>query len=135
MKDGIIEKKFEQIDHQADLAFIVYGKNVEELLKNFLELLRQLLSVKKTGRIVKTVDFHYNCLEDLIFDLGNEIIFEFETNHLFPSNLTSHGSKITLIFSTVDESGESVGIKALTYHGLKVEKENGILRTIVVFDV
>ncbi|MCD6545877.1 MAG: archease [Thermotogae bacterium] len=131
---------FKEIDHQADLAFEVWGKDEIELLESIISLLEKLFGIKKLENvIVKYETFHYETFEDLIFEVGNELIYLFTKHNLFPKdlNLNIDRKKLEIGFSKVISKNEEElsELKALTYHKLELDRSERLLRTYLIFDV
>ncbi|HEW91723.1 MAG TPA: hypothetical protein ENF81_04195 [Thermotogaceae bacterium] len=131
---------FKEIDHQADLAFEVWGKDEIELLESIISLLEKLFGIKKLENvIVKYETFHYETFEDLIFEVGNELIYLFTKHNLFPKdlNLNINRKKLEIGFSKVISKNEEElsELKALTYHKLELDRSERLLRTYLIFDV
>lgn len=131
---------FKEVNHTADLAFEVWGRNEEELLNSTIELLKVLFGIKSLKReTVKHEIFNYEFIEDLIFEAVNEFIYLFEKHDLFPKKLKfdSKHKKLEVEFSKVVEKSEDefTELKALTYHRLKINRSEGVLRTYLIFDV
>jgi len=131
---------FREIDHQADLAFEIYGKNENELLESIISLFKEIFKIEKfEDKVAKREIFTYETFEDLIFELGNELIYLFTTHNLFPKELKLDVSKkeLKVKFSKAfsKNSEEIVEVKALTYHKLKLNRSKGLLWTYLVLDV
>lgn len=131
---------FKEIDHQADLAFEVWGKDEIELLESIISLLEKLFGIKKLENvIVKYETFHYETFEDLIFEVGNELIYLFTKHNLFPKDLSLNidRKKLEIGFSKVTSKNEEElsELKALTYHKLELDRSERLLRTYLIFDV
>ena len=131
---------FKEIDHQADLAFEVWGKDEIELLESIISLLEKLFGIKKLENvIVKYETFHYETFEDLIFEVGNELIYLFTKHNLFPKDLSLNidRKKLEIGFSKVISKNEEElsELKALTYHKLELDRSERLLRTYLIFDV
>jgi len=142
------KKRFEVVDHTADLGIIAYGKTVPELFENaafgMFSLIASLDGIKEKFRISISIDAHD--YEELLITFLNElqyyyatkkVIFKrFEIFNLKETHLDANisGGEIADISTT--SSGILHDIKAATYHQLKIEKtsENGY-KTRIIFDV
>lgn len=130
---------FKEIDHQADLAFEIWGKDENELLEEIMLLFRKLFGIKELeNKISRYEIFHYKTFEDLIFTVGNELIYLFSKYNLFPSefDLDTNKKELKIALSKIlNKDMEALTeLKALTYHKLKLNKSDTV-RTYLVFDV
>ncbi len=135
-------KKFEILPHTADVGIIAYGSDMAEAFSNaargMFSLITELDRLGETERR----DTHLTApdresllvawLNELIylFDVENIIFRKFDITLLGETELkaTSYGDK-------VDHKHQlKMGIKAATYHMLKIEENNGI-RVQVLFDI
>ena len=132
-------EKYKILEHPADLKIKAFGQNFEEVFSNLLlgmfKSLRPKLAKEKAEREIKIeaqdresllVDF---LSEALTFsDVNDEVYFKvkFEkfTDKMLKGKLTCFKVK-------------SLGleIKAVTWHNLKIEKDNNFLTATVLFDI
>jgi SHS2 domain-containing protein len=133
-------KRFEEIEHTADLAMRVYGQNMRELFTNaahgmFALMAEPSLEGPACKREVSLEAMDY---ESLLVDWLNELIYlhevEGETYYRFaiktlsPTQFKAH---VTGGFT----KSKTKAIKAATFHDLAIkETANGLTATIV-FDV
>ena len=139
---------FKEIDHKADIAYEVKAKDLDELVKDVISILLENSEESNQKESTESVSFRFpSCLEDLqkttkkcynidtsdhgkfiddFFDMVNDIILKMDSGY-FPLN-----SERTCVYFS--RKRVALRIKALTYHGLKVEIDEDIsLR--MVFDV
>jgi len=132
-------EKYKILEHPADLKIKALGQNFEEVFSNLLlgmfKSLRPKLAKEKAEREIKIeaqdresllVDF---LSEALTFsDVNDEVYFKvkFEkfTDKMLKGKLT--GFKVKSL---------GLEIKAVTWHNLKIEKENNFLTATVLFDI
>ena len=136
-------KDFELLEHTADTGIIAYGDNLKQLFSNaargLFSLITDLESISDSvKRKVKVTALNR---EGLLFEWLNELIYLFDTNNMVFSRFD-----ITKIVNTELEAeiyGEKVnpsrhsikqGVKAATYHMLKVEDSDGF-KAQVLFDI
>lgn len=139
-------KKYEFIEHTADIGLRVYGKTLEALFKNaavaLFSLLAQCRSSKSRERIIELTAATE---EDLFVNWLNELISIFYTYKFLPCayNILIEDSQKTKIL-TANIKGQifspyknKVGmeIKAATYHNLKIERNRRGYKAEVIFDV
>lgn len=135
-------QKFQILPHPADVRVWAIGKNLPELFANLGEGVMAVLkkdyqkvkpAVERRIQVVDAPD-NESLLVDFLSELlrladtYNEIYSQIEITKLAPSSLTAkvRGEKI----KKFDED-----IKAVTYHGLKIEKEDNLWTATVLFDI
>jgi SHS2 domain-containing protein len=80
-------------------------------------------------------------LEYLLVDWLTELLFTFESQRLllreFDVSIDANGLKATAVGETIDESRHQLDheIKAITYHGLRVEQAKGNWIATVIVDI
>ena len=136
-------KEFEIIDHTADVGIRAYGADVKEAFANAARGLFSLITELDDIEEVEYRDIELTAsdqenllvewLNELIylFDAENIIFKRFDITHLSDTQLKarSYGNK-------VDSSKHKIkmGVKATTYHMLKIDKSNGV-KVQVLFDI
>jgi len=139
-----MKKKFEEIDATADLGIIAYGEDLKNLFSNAAEGLMSLMADRESidESESTTINITAKDREGLLVKWLNEIIFLKDTNgflgrtfnisHLADNNLKAdiHGE----IYNPEKHELLS-GVKAATYHNLKVEKINDTWQVKIIFDV
>jgi SHS2 domain-containing protein len=141
------KKKYEFLEHTADIYVASYGKNLSEVFENAaLALFDVMTDVKKIDRkFVEKVkvkgqdDFAllYNWLECFIlkFEIENKLFSKFKVNEIKMKN-----SEFYLKASIYGECfnprkhPSKVGIKAITYHNMKIE-HNGYFVAKFLLDI
>ena len=136
-------KRFEVIEHTADVGIAAYGSDLKEAFANAAYALFSLMvDLKQVGdTLYQEVEITAENQEDLLVAWLNELIYLFEVesilfkrfsvDELTETRLKSrcYGQAIDLLRHKI-----RVGVKAATYHMLKVEKDNGF-RVQVLFDI
>ncbi|HUV57039.1 MAG TPA: archease [Dehalococcoidales bacterium] len=138
-----MEKEFEILDHTADVGIIAYGASVNQAFANaakgLFSLITELDSIEELfHRDIELVapdreSLLVEWLNELIylFDVENVVFKRFDITELNDTRLKarSYGEK-------VDSSKHKLkmGVKAATYHMLKVDKTNGC-KVQVLFDI
>lgn len=138
-------KKYELLEHPAELRLRIYGKTLEELFINAAEAMADVL-IKKEKRKeerekkekiqIQSID-----INSLLVDFLSEILAKSQINKAvyLVSNIKCQVSgkqtnlKAELIGYPIDHFNED--IKAVTYQDLNIQKIDGIWQTILVFDV
>ena len=132
---------FEEIEHTADRALRIYGRNFEQLLLNAAHGLNSLMGAGKlTGAtpLSKSISLDADDAEGLLVEWLSELAFWAESEMLVFSKFDLQTVSQTHVTAAV--AGRRVTnlerhIKAVTYHNLEiVETESGLAAT-VVFDV
>lgn len=137
-------KKFEEIDATADLGIIAYGKDLPDLFSNaaegLLSLMADVESIAESESIA--VNITAKDREGLLIKWLNEIIYfkdskgflakKFSITYLSDNNLKAD------IFGEIynpDKHQLLSGVKAATYHNLKIEKIDSRWHVRIIFDV
>jgi SHS2 domain-containing protein len=139
-------KKYEILEHPAELRLRVYGKTIEELFMNAVEAMANTLATSNKRQAKKTekeiLKIQSADINSLLVDFLSEILAKSQINkciYLVPkirvSIVNSQKSKVVadLVGYPVDHFDED--IKAITYQDLNIQKIDGIWQTILVFDI
>ena len=135
-------KKYEILEHKADLKIRAFGKNKKELFLNMLLAMAESMKAKirspkekaKRKVIINSLD-----LPALLVDFLSEVLYLCQVNkeiyHAVRfTQLTDAQLEAEIEGQKIERFGED--IKAVTYHGLEIKKkENGIWEAIVLFDI
>ena len=133
--------RFEEVEHTADAAFRIYGRDMEELFVNAGHAVSFLLCENPSeisGRMGKNVNIEADDAEELLVEWLSELCFLAETKSLVfvrfvPEMVKSTRIKAKIYGDKIDRI--KTHIKAVTYHNLEImETETGIAAT-VVFDL
>jgi SHS2 domain-containing protein len=135
-------KKFEILEHKADLKIRVFGKTKEELFENAMvgmfeaakyESTKQLTTKQLTTKI-KSVD-----LFSLLVDFLSEVLYLVETEKLVFEKVefkkfAENEIEAILIGKPLKRMG--VHIKGVTYHELDISQEkDGTWQATILFDI
>lgn len=137
-----MEKKYEFLEHTADIKFQAFGKSVEEVFKNsasamFNAMYDGKIKEKKSFKInVKGKDF-----ESLLYNFLEELLFLFDSENFFMGKIKN--IKITEDFELKAEIlGDDaknyeiyLDVKAVTYNEMFVREQGGKWIAQVVLDV
>lgn len=138
-----MEKEFEILNHTADVGIIAYGTNMNEAFANAAKGLFSLITDLDDVEEVMHQDIELTApdqesllvgwLNELIylFDAENIIFKRFDITQLSQTQLKarSYGHKVD-----VSKHKLKTGVKAATYHMLKIDKGNGS-KVQVLFDI
>ena len=137
-------KRFEILDHTADIGLIVYGSNLKALFENageaFFHLITDLKKVRR--RIERRINIGGESLDRLMVDWLSELLYLHDVE-----GLLFKGFKV----ESVGEDGLravvkgepfqghihviKTEVKAATYHRIEVRKEKGRWRAQVILDL
>lgn len=135
---------YEVFEHTADLGLRVRAASREELL---VEAARGLMSIVVANladvRPLQELSLHVDggALDYLLFDWLGELLYVYETQHLvlcqFEVRLGPTGLDATVRGEPVDPARHRLEheVKAITYHGLKVEPADGRWLAEVIVDI
>jgi SHS2 domain-containing protein len=122
---------YELFEHTADLGLRVQADSLEALFVSAAQgLLAMLVADTSTVRplITKSIWLSADEKAYLLFDWLSELLYAFETDKLMLAefDLKIDGNKLTAIcrgeLMDADRHRMEHEVKAITYHGLKVEK-------------
>jgi SHS2 domain-containing protein len=136
-------REFEILDHTADIGIIAYGADIKQAFANaargLFSLITDLGDVEE--RLHRDIELSAADEESLLVDWLNELVFYFDTEGIIfrrfeISQLNNRHLKARGYGEKVDNSKHRLkrGVKAATYHMLKIEKDNGC-RLQVLFDI
>jgi len=145
MPSGSVESRppiaFEEIEHTADRALRIYGRNLQELLLNAASGLNSLMGAVDDIDSVqekKSVEIEAMDAESLLVEWLSELAYwaesemlvfsKFDLKIVSPTHLKAmaYGSRVNQMEKQ---------IKAVTYHNLEIVKTDKGLAAAVVFDV
>jgi len=138
-----MEKEFELINHTADVGIIAYGTDLSQAYANAARALFSLITDLNDINEVLYRDIELTAPdeESLLVEWLNELIYLFDTEHIIfkkfdITKLNSTQLKARSYGEKVDSSKHKLktGVKAATYHMLKVDKSNGC-KVQVLFDI
>jgi SHS2 domain-containing protein len=139
-------EKFEFVDiTTADVAFVAYGKDLNELFANAaLAMFEVMINTKQVKpKIVKKVKIKGNDLQSLMFNWLNELLVYVDRD-----NIAFSGFNVKIDEKNVELQAECRGekiksekhelktaVKAATYHKMEIKKVNGIWKAQVILDI
>ena len=124
-------KFFDFLDHTADISLRMYGKDLRELFQNAAAALFQCIGGSDDARVSQWVYLSVEGIdrEDLLINWLRELLYLFNARELFLSRfnieeITDTWVKAKVGGEPVDMERHRIGreIKAVTYHGVRVEK-------------
>ena len=140
----VMNKAFEVIDHTADVGIIAYGADIEALFSNaalaLFSLITELESIENKFHL--DLEVRGEDIDILLIEWLNELIYLFDVKHILFNrfdieSLTHNELKATCYgedFSPMKHKIKT-GVKAATYHMLKIDKGDDGFRAQVILDI
>lgn len=148
MSDLPLKKRFEFLEHTADVYVAAYGKTLEEAFENAaLATFETMTDTKKVEPKAKDeieVKGHdeqallYNWLEELIikFEITENLYSRFEIS---PIKKSPNGFKLKAKIwgepFNPNKHPQKVGIKAITYHQMEILKKPNAVTVKFILDI
>lgn len=137
-------KRYKVLEHTADLALEVYGRNLKELFSNaafaLFDVLTDLARVEE--KTERAISLHAFDLEQLMVRWLNELLYHHEVEQLlfkrFEINRLESGSLEARAYGEGFREGEHLILtspKAVTYHKIEVVEEPEGWRARVIIDL
>ncbi len=135
-------KKFQLIEHTADIGLIAYGKTLAEAFANAAFGMFSIIAELKTVREVESrqLEISEDDSEALLFEWLNNLIYFFDVEMLLFKRFDiiewqEHQLKAICYGEKYDSRRHHLktGVKSATYYLLKVDKEKNQIQ--VIFDV
>ncbi len=139
-----LEKRYDIIDHTADIGIVAYGRDLKETFANAATALFDLIAEQdgvKT-RLKRSVAVGAEDREALLVAWLNELIFLFDVERVLFKEF--HMKTLTDTALEAECLGDKfnprrhrlkMGIKAATYHMLKIADTPGGCEATVIFDI
>jgi len=136
----MVLKKYEILEHKADLKIRVFGKDLKELFLNaMVGMFEGARYESEGGEIKREIKISSLDLPSLLVDFLSEVLYLCEVNKevyhkvLF-KNLTEKELEGILIGKPLKRMG--VHIKAVTYHDLDIhQKKDKTWQATILFDI
>jgi SHS2 domain-containing protein len=135
-------KRFQFIEHTADIGLIAYGGTLAEAFANAAYGMFSIITEPGTVKEIESrqLELHEDDLEALLFQWLNSLIYFFDVEMLLfkrfdISELGEKQLRAICYGEKYDPSRHQlkIGVKSATYHMLKVDQEKSEVR--VIFDV
>ena len=133
---------YESIEHTSDLGLRIQASDLNTLFREAAEGLFSLMVealASQAGIGERTFELAADSLDLLLFDWLNELLYTFDTTRnllgRFEVRVVGTGLTARALGSRLDPSAHHLlhEVKAITYHGLKVERSgDGWLAEVVV---
>lgn len=137
-------KRYQIIEHTADIGIKAYGQDLKELFVNaavgMFDIIvgprRAAQGAKQKLEIQKQAEDRENLLVEWLGELlflfsTKDIVFEsFEIEKLDEKHI-----KAVVIAGSLENYKIETEIKAVTYHMIEVKQEEGVWEAVVIFDI
>jgi len=144
----MVGKEFEYLEeHTADVAFIAYGKDLNEVFQNAAKAMFNVMTdisriEKKEKRTIKVVDDELkgllkNWLQELIvlFDVDGIAFSEFKVNiEKKNDKWVLEGEAYGELFDP-NKHTSGLEVKAIPYHWMEIGEKNGLKYARVLLDI
>ena len=137
-------KRFEVLDHTADIGLIVYGEHLKALFENageaFFHLMTDLKKVRP--RTERRIEIGKENLERLMVDWLTGLLYLHDVEHLlfkkFQVESVGEDGLRARVKGEPFQEGIHVmktGVKAVTYHQIEVRETKEGWRARIIFDL
>ena len=139
-----MKQAFEILDHTADIGIMAYGADARELFSNaalaLFSLITDLESIHEKSHL--DLEVHSEDRASLLVDWLNELIYCFDSKHILFNRFdiksltyntlkgTCYGEDFNLNKHTI-----KIGVKAATYHMLRLDKDDNGYRAQIILDI
>ena len=137
-------RRFEILDHTADIGLIIYGENLKALFENAGEAFFRLITdVRRVRyRVEKRIDIPGESLDRLMVEWLSELLYLHDVENLlfrgFEVGSVGEGGLKAVVKGEPFQEGVHViktEVKAVTYHRIEVRQENENWRAQVILDL
>lgn len=136
-------KKFEFLEHTADIKFKAYGKSLEEVFENSAKaIINSVTDGKIKKKKIEKIKINSNSLEGLMYGFLEEIIFFIETKGIVFAGvkeikIDKKNFKVSgeFFFDNVNNYEFHLDAKAITHNEMFLKNEKGKWIAQVVVDV
>jgi len=140
-------KRYEVLEHTADIRVRVFAESEEDLFENSAVCLFELLTDSKVkAQKTRKIELNAASLEDLLILWLNELISVFYSYKFLPVEYkiaieeVSGAKKLTASiagaeFNPYADKGIKSEVKAATYHNLKINNDKTKITAEIIFDV
>ncbi len=137
-------KRFEVLDHTADIGLVIYGENLKALFENageaFFHLITDLRKVRR--RVERRINIDGESLDRLMVDWLSELLYLHDVEHLLfkgfkVESIGEDGLRAVVKGEPFQEKIHVIKteVKAVTYHQIQIQRENGRWKAQVILDL
>ena len=140
----MVKKAFEIIDHTGDVGVVAYGSDIKQLFSNAALALFSLITERGNieEKLQRNLEISSEDRDSLLVEWLNELIYLFDAEHILfhrfdIESLSNNQLKATCYGENIDPSRHEIklGVKAATYHMLKIDKDDDSYKVQIIFDV
>jgi SHS2 domain-containing protein len=137
-------RAFEIIDHTGDAGIIAYGSNIKQLFSNAALALFSLITETESiaENLQRVLQVSSEDRDSLLVEWLNELIYLFDAEHILfrrfdIESLSNNQLKAICYGENIDPARHKIklGVKAATYHMLKIDKDGNGYKVQIIFDV
>jgi len=137
-------KKYEFINHTADLGIRVWGESIEELFENAAYSMFDIMADLNRVELKKTmkVEIEKQELDELLADWLRNLLYKFNGDRYLlkefrVETIDTQGLKAKVKGEKLDLSRHHLKreMKAVTYHGLEVKEVDRGWEAQIIFDI
>ncbi|OYT36082.1 protein archease [Candidatus Pacearchaeota archaeon ex4484_71] len=136
-------KKYEFLEHTADVKFIAYGKDLRKLMINSAKALKKVIYNKRVKkREEKKIKIKGKDLENMVYLFLEEFLFLLDGKNFLFSKIKeievdekNFSIKATILGDSSKRYDIQSDVKAITYNEMYVRKEGKLWISQVVLDV
>lgn len=135
-------KHYQYLDHTADLGIEVWADDLAGLFCHIGKAIfeTQIIGKMRTDK-QKSIVLKAESLDDLFVDWCRELLYYFSVDKYIPVKyrivIENFSLKAHLLGDLFDQNRHRIRleIKNPTYHNLKIEQKEGLVRARIIFDV
>ena len=135
----MLPRRFEEIEHTADWSIRVYGESLNALFTHAAEGMFSLLELQFESEQSQTRNIELSAIdsESLLVSWLEELLYLLESEAVAAVEYDLQVNVKYLRASVITRQIKSMkkDIKAVTYHELEIQKDDGSFQTTIVFDV
>ncbi len=140
MAEHVTNSGFSEIPHTADLAVVVWADCFKALLQESIQAMFALMGAHAADMPSTMRHLAINLAvqrEDVLVDVLAEVLYLCEDEKLVCTavDFTQQANQLLIDLHVTPYEQITRLIKAVTYHGLNIVEENGLLKVTIVFDV
>ena len=141
---NVAMRQFRFLNHTGDLAMEIYGESLENLFENagmaFFSVMTNRSRIRK--RVERSITLRYGDRETLMVDWLGELLYLHDVEGLlfkrFQVVSTEQGCFRALAWGEPFQPDRHVirtGVKAATFHQLRIQEDGGTWRARVILDL
>lgn len=137
-----MKRPYRTLEHTADIRLRIFGRTLRRLFENAVYALTDTLTDVKKVQTLKSLRLRIRGMsrDHLLVLLLKEILFLFDTKRFLARRLVIRKLDGKILLATVEGDRLKAHrlkteIKAVTYHGLRVERRRGRWVAEIVMDV